>query len=192
MNINLGDLPAWLATIGTIGALVAALYQISNERKRRIAQEASDRIERRLTQARLIAAWSGGRYPFGTYGQSIEMINSSTEPIYEIIAAIVFIDDRLGASAMESVFDDPYLLSSVALLNILPPGRWRVGVNIGGPHGNSDRPPFGAELAFTDRAGVHWIRRADGNLEELPQPPFECFAKLERDRRDFQVPEAAE
>jgi hypothetical protein len=34
---------------------------------------------------------------------------------------------------------------------------------------------FGAEVAFTDRAGSHWIRRATGKLEELPKEPLEYF-----------------
>jgi hypothetical protein len=32
-----------------------------------------------------------------------------------------------------------------------------------------------AEVAFTDREGSHWIRRATGRLEELPQEPLEYF-----------------
>ena len=50
---------------------------------------------------------------------------------------------------------------------MIPPGRYRTIVS-----GNwgilSGRP--GAELAFTDRAGVHWMRASDGTLSEIPQP----------------------
>ncbi len=51
-----------------------------------------------------------------------------------------------------------------AVLSTLPPGLWRVRVTAPGG-GMMIRP--GAELAFTDRAGVHWIRRAGGSLDEI-------------------------
>jgi hypothetical protein len=43
----------------------------------------------------------------------------------------------------------------------------------GGWGGMSRRP--GVELAFTDRAGVHWVRCADCNLVEIRQPPVEYY-----------------
>jgi hypothetical protein len=30
-------------------------------------------------------------------------------------------------------------------------------------------------VAFTDRAGAHWVRRADGRLEQLPRGAFDYF-----------------
>jgi hypothetical protein len=62
----------------------------------------------------------------------------------------------------------------VTTASILPPGRHRVWVGgIGWGRGMGGRP--GAEVAFTDRAGRHWIRRATGRLEEIPKEPFEYF-----------------
>ena len=90
MNIHFGDLPAWFAAIGTIGALFTALYQINNERLRRIAQESHDRIERHHAQARLVAAW-GDKQNAENF---IHMINSSTEPIYALVVSLVYIDER--------------------------------------------------------------------------------------------------
>jgi hypothetical protein len=75
-----GDIPTWVAGAGTVGALFVAFYQIGQERKRRIAQEAEDRQERRLAQARLIAAWPG-----------IQLVNGSAEPVYSLFACLVFI-----------------------------------------------------------------------------------------------------
>jgi hypothetical protein len=34
-----------------------------------------------------------------------------------------------------------------------------------------------AEIAFTDRAGVHWVRRGGGQLAELSENPFEYFGR---------------
>ncbi len=58
-DLGWGDIPTWVTGAGTVGALFVAFYQIGQERKRRIEQEAEDRQERRLAQARLIAAWEG-------------------------------------------------------------------------------------------------------------------------------------
>lgn len=94
--MNFGDLPTWVAAIGTVGALVAALIQINVERSRRHAQEANDRAERRLAQARLVAAFLGSEETRGRPGPGdtdlprrrsgdgertpIYVVNGSTEP----------------------------------------------------------------------------------------------------------------
>lgn len=57
--VNFGDVPTWVAAIGTVGALIAAFIQISTERKYRHAQEDKDRAERHIAQARLVAAFLG-------------------------------------------------------------------------------------------------------------------------------------
>jgi hypothetical protein len=59
-------------------------------------------------------------------------------------------------------------------VSVLPPGRWRVWIN------RHDWSYFmqaraAAEIAFTDRAGVHWIRRTNGELAELPVGPLAYF-----------------
>ena len=62
-QIHLGDLPTWLAGLGTVGTLGAALWQIGSERKRRIEREAQEREEWHQAQARLIAAVIGPEEP---------------------------------------------------------------------------------------------------------------------------------
>jgi hypothetical protein len=42
-----------------------------------------------------------------------------------------------------------------------------------------------AEVAFTDRAGAHWIRRATGELEEIAEAPFEYFRQVKPYRYIF-------
>jgi hypothetical protein len=56
MSLPLGNVPTWIAAVGTVGALWVAALQIRTERNHRIAQEANDRLERHQAQARLIAA----------------------------------------------------------------------------------------------------------------------------------------
>jgi hypothetical protein len=64
------------------------------------------------------------------------------------------------------------------LIGVIPPGRGRVYFD-GGWGGTY--PRLGIEVAFTDRAGVHWVRRARGLLDELPLGAFDHF-KLPRPR----------
>src|SRR5438105_4680136 len=58
-GLGLGDAPTWVAAIGTVGTLAAALIQIEADRRRRHRQGEADRLERHRAQARLIAAVVG-------------------------------------------------------------------------------------------------------------------------------------
>jgi hypothetical protein len=60
----------------------------------------------------------------------------------------------------------------MTIVSILPSGTFRVWVPFAG---NVMAGRFGAEVAFTDRAGIHWIRRATGKLEEIPKDPLKYF-----------------
>lgn len=64
-----------------------------------------------------------------------------------------------------------------AFLSIVPPGRWLVHLNASGWAGMSRMP--GAEIAFTDHRGNHWVRRALGSLEELDSDSVSYF-KIDR------------
>jgi hypothetical protein len=45
------------------------------------------------------------------------------------------------------------------------------------------------EVAFTDLNGVHWIRRAGGQLKELPEAPLDYFGDTGcMGRMSFRVP----
>ena len=200
MSIHLGDLPTWLAALGTVGALAAALWQISNERRRRLTQELRDRSERHQAQARLIAAWIGEiEHPAGnpetdSGRTAIELLNSSAEPIYAVVASLVYIQGAAPHSteawfeSRKSAPQDSQLSPPTVLLSILPPGRWRIWIS--GSSWGILSGRVGAEVAFTDRAGAHWIRRAKGNLEELPIPPFDHFEKsgMYGPPYDYQMP----
>jgi hypothetical protein len=185
MSIQFGDIPTWVAAIGTVGALGAAMWQISNERRRRIAQETQDRTERHQSQARLVAAWIGeiesatedSDYDNGR--TAVELLNGSAEPIYSLVAGLVYIQGAAPKS-IEAWFNlkkrsepDTQVSPPILLLSILPPGRWRIWIPASGWGITGGR--IGAEVAFTDRAGAHWVRRATGELEELSAPPFKHF-----------------
>ena len=183
-GLSLGDIPTWVAAIGTVGTLGLALLQIEADRRRRHRQEDADRLERHGAQARLIAAVVGptdhgpNTPPLGN--TAIDLVNGSDEPVYRLVAGLVFIqgtahrtmEEMLQWSQQESALPLPVAITTVS---ILPSGTYRVWVpSIGNVMGGR----FGAEAAFTDRAGSHWIRRATGKLEELPSEPLEYFNAL--------------
>src|ERR1700676_1594520 len=96
MHLELGDLPTWVASIGTVATLMVALWQIGIERNRRIAQEKEDREEARLAQARLVSIILGpeirGEGGNRTDGKTAaDLINSSLEPVYGLVIGIVWI-----------------------------------------------------------------------------------------------------
>jgi hypothetical protein len=179
-----GALALWVAAFGTVGTLVAALLQINAERRHRHQMEEQDRLERHRAQARLIAAVVGptdhgaNAPPLGR--TAIDLVNGSDEPVYRLVAGKVFIqgaapktmEQLLAASQQAGALPLPIPITTVS---ILPSGTFRVWVPFAG---NVLGGRFGAEVAFTDRAGSHWIRRADGKLEELPQEPLEYFQAL--------------
>lgn len=205
MSIHLGDLPTWLASLGTIAAFGAALWQIGNERGRRLAQEQRDRVERHQAQARLVASWIGEiQFPSPESQNddgrtAIELLNGSAEPIYEIVTSLVYIQGAAPSSIeawygmLKSAQDGDMQVSlPAATLSILPPGRWRIWVP--GHAWGIMSGRLGAEVAFTDRAGAHWIRRAKGGLEELPKQPFKYFQEfgMYGPPYDYQMPTPTE
>jgi hypothetical protein len=182
-----------LAAIGTVGALGAALFQIGAERRRRHRQEEKDREERHSAQARLIAAMVGPKErpkdsdTSGLGGRSaIDLVNGSEEPVYQLVVGIVciqgtcpeslekFLEFQNQRNAQEA---GSFATVPITTVSILPRGTFRVWIQgTGWSSVLSGRA--GAEVAFTDRAGSHWIRRASGSLEELPKPPFDYFHDL--------------
>jgi hypothetical protein len=180
-GLGLGDAPTWVAAIGTVGTLIAALLQIEADRRRRHKQAEADRLERHRAQARLIAAVMGpidhssDAPPLGR--TAIDLVNGSDEPVYRLVAGLVFIQGA-APQTMEQMLevsrraDSPPLPIPITTISMLPSGNYRVWVpSTGSVLGGR----FGAEVAFTDRAGSNWIRRASGKLEEIPKEPLEYF-----------------
>jgi hypothetical protein len=198
--VSFGDVPTWVAAVGTVGTLTAALYQISAERKRRLASDEQLRIERHLEQARLVAAYMGeeeraspGRDPASDNGRtSFYLANNSLEPVYSVVVGLVFVQGA-GPRTLEDMIDLNQTQygrrGPVTTVNILPGGLYRVWVVGTGWHRIlSGRA--GVEIAFTDRAGAHWIRRATGELHELAKSPLEYFQAWGfYGPHDFQTPE---
>jgi hypothetical protein len=196
------DAPTWLAAIGTVGAFATGFWQIASERRRRIADEEERRIERRREQARLISAYMGEEEgprngsadePSDRDGQtSFYLANNSTEPVYSLVVGLVFIQGA-APHTMEEMLrlnqEQFHRQGPVTTVSILPGGLYRVKIAGTGWHRiMSGRA--GVEIAFTDRAGASWIRRASGTLEELRKPTLDYFRDFHlAGPYEFQTPE---
>ena len=138
---------------GVLLALGLALWQ-GRERQ----------ADERRAQAERISAWFE---PHPGPGPDLEHIdatlaNSSAVPVYSVLARVVSVQGTYahrgeGAPGFPSAYW------------VLPPGRHavRLGGWSAGMHGHP-----AVELAFTDAAGRHWIRRGDGTLQTIRDDPL--------------------
>lgn len=201
MSAHWGDVPTWVAAVGTVGTLAAALWQIRNERNRRLIADDQLRHERRLEQARLVAAYLGEKEipdvapdqrTLETGRTAIYIANNSSEPVYSVVVGLMFIQGA-GPRSLEAMIQmnrEQYSRQGpVTTVNDLPGGLYRVWIRRSSWDGIlSGRS--GVEIAFTDRAGAHWVRRAAGSLEELAESPLEHFRSAGLDAPyEFQIPE---
>jgi hypothetical protein len=153
---------ALIAAVGTVAAVIVALTQTWMEREARKRQE-------RRAQAERISAWPAdldddeGETP-------IALLNRSEEPVYRAVAFLILIQGA-GASTGKELVDRAHHQWQAAL-SVIPAGEYHTVV-AGGWRRMGARP--GVELAFTDRAGVHWLRAADGALREIAKPPVEYY-----------------
>ena len=154
----------WVAGLGLIAAagwvtsVFIAVRHARNERRRPTP------VDRRA-QAERVSVWPGRNAD----PQPVALLNGSDEPVYEAVATFVFID---GSGPMRGEDASAELAARRIRVGVIPPGRWQVCIN-GGWNGMYSR--LGVEVAFTDGAGAHWVRRADGRLEQLPRRAFDYF-----------------
>lgn len=172
--------PEWFSAVGTVGALLIALvlfgYQTWDRRR--------DAGERRRAQAELVGATMGPLDRSNAQGNpmagrtGIDLFNNSPSPVYGLVIGVVFIQGT-GPESMERWLElagKSGRAIPVTTTNILPPGAFRIWIDgVGWSSALSGHS--GAEVAFTDRAGKHWIRRADGQLRELGEAPLDYFRR---------------
>jgi hypothetical protein len=141
LNIQFGDLATWITALGTVGAVIVALWLAGRDGRRRA-------VEERRHQAELITGWISGTYDMPTSGgrmtAPITINNASNQLAYRVIASVV--RDSRSSGAGTGPAGDQYRV----LLGELPPGRTvkRIEHPGGGMHFRA-----AIELAFRDAGG---------------------------------------
>jgi hypothetical protein len=161
----------WTAvgSIGTLLAFVVAFYAIVRDSRGR-AKAA------RRHQAEQVSAWIdytsyGCKSPRGT---NAIVLNGSGQPVYRGIIWLVRLQGGGGPATGEEMarwiesHPDASERGGPETLSVLPPGM-SVACLPDWEGGMSAMP--GVEIAFTDAAGRHWIRRAEGGLENVSKEP---------------------
>lgn len=194
------DTAGWVTAAATSVAAVAAViagvfaFRAFGQQARQLAiiqgreqdrqeDRRSESEEKRKAQARLIAGWVTAIKPMkdewsGSDMTPLFLVNSSREPVYNVVATLVLVQGAGGprrgedwADRHKEKHDTPMTTAAVLL-----PGHWRVLVR--GTHWTGAMAfRAAAEVAFTDRAGAHWVRRGTGELEELPESPITYFER---------------
>lgn len=172
--MGVGDLATWVGSIGIVATLAVTGRQLERERRLR-------RREEHRSQAIEISAWPGGAdlQPVGPVqlpnGTLIMVANHSHQPIYEVVVTLVSVQGagpQAGGDWVAEAEPGSGRLPLGAAFVAVGPGNWTVTVSDSW-HGMSVR--VGAEIAFTDARGSHWVRRANGKLEELAAGAVEHY-----------------
>ena len=186
LHIQWGTPFAALAAIGTVGTLTWSVGQGLHL----IAQGNREMLR---DQARLLSAWTVplaehiaresfpvAQYGNLPYGQFVHLTNSSAEAAYEVVVHLVWtqgaaahtgeeIETHYGSAALGEL-----VTRMRAIVQVLPPETY--WLPLAGPTNMPPQGRLGLEVAFTDGAGRHWVRRAPtGKLEQLTAPPVEHY-----------------
>jgi hypothetical protein len=147
---GMGDVPSWLAAIGTVGAFAVALYLLGGQ----ILDRRKEARDRRTAQARLVAAWvsettpagvTGGPNPTSLFDFVVLVRNGSDQPVYAVAVQLV-----LGERG-----------TFVRKLGVLGPGETReLRITVPG----LARGLSLTNMTFGDSAGQVWMRAGMGDL----------------------------
>ena len=172
-----GDRSSWevvrnwittLAALFAIPAFLIAYIQLQDEREQREELEREQLQQAIREQAEQVSAWLAD-----TGGGTLEVVlsNRSGTPVYEAIASPVLLAGA-GPRTGEDLAELNLPPEMRGRYSVIPPGTHRT--RLSGSEGGMGAAP-GIEVAFTDRAGVHWIRRASGALVQIGEPPAEHY-----------------
>jgi len=162
------SLTAWAtaaAAVGTVGTLAFLVIQLTSDRGARKEHD-------KRAQAEKVSGWIGGDWMHQTEEtktQRIELLNASGEPVYRAVVHLVFVQ---GGPETGLDMDEHHLGKYRVPLLVIPPGRHYVEVP---PAFHHMFRRHGVELALTDRAGTHWLRKSDGRLEEIRAAPTDFY-----------------
>jgi hypothetical protein len=164
--VALGDVATWVSAIGTVLAVVVALWFSGRDGRRR-------RKEERRYQAERITAWIDRLHMPETPEVSMLTVaiqNASDQLAYRVVVSLV--RDPRGARDPKHLTDDlprdendpVNAFKYRAFIGELPPGRTVVVIDY--PGGGSHLR-WTAELAFQDAGGRFWVRDRGGLVREI-------------------------
>ncbi|WP_290054361.1 hypothetical protein [Amycolatopsis solani] len=150
----------WAGGIGTLGAVVVALWIAIRDGRLAQADRQRRELRERQEQAGKVTAWTEAGEDDGTVFMVVA--NANAEAIHHVVVSfdLVLSLPMTGSTLHRGpvIEDDEYLYA------VLPPGKWRMPVRWTG----TDATP-GVMLAFSDSRDGHWLRLTDGRLIEKDQ-----------------------
>lgn len=155
MAVQWGDVPTWVGSVGTAGALLIAMWLLKKEVNDRRQRDS----EARAAQAAQVAAWTSGRvvradpYP----EMLVRIRNGSTMPIFTV--NFEFSQGVRGTFVRYILAMGP---EETREFRILLPSY---------PKGETIAP----SLTFADAAGRRWFRDGNGKLRELAERELVIF-----------------
>lgn len=164
--MDAGDWGTWAGSIFTGLTLAAALLQIGNERIQRRKVERERELVSRREQATKVSAWIIKPYDFPIW---TIISNSSHEPVFNVIVSLVAIQ---GAGPPRDAAEAPFDYQYRNAISVVPPGTCQLSIESGG-HGMNLH--LGLEIAFTDSASHHWVRKGNGELAEIAKNPVDYY-----------------
>ncbi|WP_033261775.1 hypothetical protein [Amycolatopsis vancoresmycina] len=145
----------WAGGIGTIAAVVVALWIAIRDGRLARADRRDRDLRERQEQAAKVTAWV--EY-VGDHGCMV-VSNANAEAINHVVVSFDLVHHLpMTGSTLHrgpDIEDDEYLYA------ILPPGKWRMPIRA--EWRRPDLTP-GVMLAFTDSRNGHWLRLTDGRL----------------------------
>jgi hypothetical protein len=149
----------WTAVgaLATAVAVIVALAALVLDRLDRTSDE-------KRKQATRVTAWltDWGDFMTGTPSSAV-LSNASGVPVFRVVVWMVLMQGAGAQSGEEAARDRADWLRPT-VIGVLPPGRYAADLTPFDP--GMHRRPY-VEIAFTDAAGRHWIRRSTGRLEEI-------------------------
>ena len=178
-----GDLATWVGAIGgvvaavaTVGTLVWAVRSTLHESRenRRLAREVE--ADKRAAEAERIKAHAQQIYAWSLVNSKPPIVfvgNSSQEPVTGLVLYLVWAQGAAYHTGEEAERQavEPGRIRGV--VQTLPPGRY--SLELPGADNTPRNGQIGVEIAFTDRGGRHWVRRATGELTEMSESPLDHY-----------------
>ncbi|WP_103348046.1 hypothetical protein [Amycolatopsis sp. CA-128772] len=145
----------WAGGIGTIAAVVVALWIAIRDGRLARADRRERDLRERQEQAAKVTAWieyAGGHGYMVVSNANAEAVNHVVVS-FDLVRTLPMTGSTLHRGP--EIEDDEYLYA------ILPPGKWRMPIRE--EWRRPDLTP-GVMLAFTDSRNGHWLRLTDGRL----------------------------